>query len=89
VLVKLSLLAAAVPNLLTMGSPIPRLLSSFSSPTLKQFARENQQRVQRYREQAEQAAYWRIHPKEKKQLMNTLLSVALLALFVGNQFGKD
>jgi hypothetical protein len=46
------------------------------------------QRVQRYREQAEQAAYyWRAHPQEKQQ-MNTLLTVAV-AFFVGNQIGKD
>jgi hypothetical protein len=55
----------------------------------EQLARENQLRVQRNREQAEQAAYyWRAHPQEKHQQMNTLLSVAL-ALFIGNQIGKD
>ena len=36
---------------------------------------------------SEQAAYWRAHPQVKQQ-MNTLLTVAL-ALFVGNQIGKD
>ena len=56
-LVKLSQLPVAVPNLLIMGSPIPRQISSPSSPTLKQFARENRQRVQRNREQAEHAAH--------------------------------
>jgi hypothetical protein len=64
---------------------IPNLI--LTSP--EQFARENQQRVQSYREQAEQGAYyWRAHPQEKHQQINTLLSVAL-ALFVGNQIGKD
>jgi hypothetical protein len=54
----------------------------------EQLARGNQQRVQRNREQAEQAPYYsRAHPKEKQQ-MNTLLTVTL-ALFVDNQIGKD
>jgi hypothetical protein len=53
-----------------------------------QLARESKQRVQRNREQAEQDAYWRAHPKEKQQQMNTLLTVAL-AHFVGNQIGKN
>jgi hypothetical protein len=33
-------------------------------------------------------SYWRAHTQEKKQQMNTLLTVAL-AHFVGNQIGKD
>jgi hypothetical protein len=49
---------------------------------------ESKQRVHRYCEWAEQAACWRAHPQEKHQQMNTLLSVAL-ALFIGNQIGKD
>jgi hypothetical protein len=45
--------------------------------------------VQRNLEQAEHSAYWREpRPKEKQQQMITLLTVAL-ALFVGNQIGKD
>jgi hypothetical protein len=55
----------------------------------EQFARESKQRVQRYRKKAEQTSYWRAHPKEKQQQMNTLLTFALLALFVGHKIGKD
>ena len=56
----------------------------------KLLARETMQRVQRYREQAEQALLLECQPsREAPADQHPSLSVALLALFVGNQVGKD